>query len=152
MLTTDTKGRKNGLLMQLPKPVIKTVEGKQVKAPVIVKTGQTRMIEGYKCEKILVTLGDSSKIESWVTNEIMLNLSELVTLMNGSFKGKSPFSTSDVSAIKGAALETTITKKDGEIMKLTVSSIKTAKPEASLFSTDGFKIADVRGLPMFGAQ
>jgi hypothetical protein len=151
LLTADVKGKKNGLLMKLPKPIVKKPDPK-AKLPVMKKTGETKVIEGYKCERILVTDTAGNKIDSWVTAEIQLNLYQLVTLANSGFRGKSPFSNTDVSDIKGTALETTITRTDGGVMKITLSEIKKVKPAPTFFSTDGFKISDVRGLPMFGGQ
>lgn len=153
MLTVDLKGKKNGLLMKMPKPVLtKVTDEKKVVKPVIKKTGETRVIQGFKCEKIVVTLADTTKIESWVTNDILINMGELLNMTNAGFKGKSPFSKTNMDDIKGTAMETTITRTDGGIMKLTLSDIKKGKPDAALYSTDGFKVTDVRSMPMFSGQ
>lgn len=150
MLTIDAKGKKNGLLMKYPKPVLKKIDPK-AKLPVVKKTGETKMIQGFKCEKITIQT-DTTQIEAWITNEIIFDMSELIGLSNAGFKGKSPFSNTNVSDIKGTALEAIITQKNGAVLKMNISEIKKGKPEVALFSSEGFKIADVRGLPMFVAQ
>ncbi|MDB5227909.1 MAG: hypothetical protein JWN78_2102 [Bacteroidota bacterium] len=157
MLTTDNKGKKSGLLMKRPKPVLATADPKKAaKAPLIKKTGETKIIQGYKCEKLLVTYPDSTnkikKIESWVTADLALNTNDLITMANAGFKGKSPFGETNVSDVKGTALETNVLNRDGSEMKVTLTDIKKIKPAASLFTTDGFTITDIRGLPMFGGK
>lgn len=157
MLTIDAKGKKTGMLMKRPKPVlVKADPKKPVKAPLVTKTGETKTIQGFKCEKLLVTYPDTTskikKIESWVTIDFALNMNDLLNLANAGFRGKSPFSETNVSDVKGTALETTLFNKDGSEMKVTLTEIKKIKPSASLFTTDGFAITDIRGLPVYGGK
>ncbi|HQO32448.1 MAG TPA: DUF4412 domain-containing protein [Chitinophagales bacterium] len=152
-LTTDAKQKKSGLLLRLPTATLdKTSATEKAKAPVIQKTGITKMIQGYKCEKTLITPNDSTSIEAWITQELNLPFAEALTLSNSGFKGKSPFGKMNAKDIKGTSLETIVTQKDGTTLKITVTEIKTNKPNAALFSTTGFNIMDGRGLPMFNGQ
>lgn len=153
MLTTDVKGKKTGILMKFPKPILKqAADTKNTVKPLIKKTGETRVIQGYKCERVLISMPDTTKIDAWVTNEISLNMAELLSMANSGFKGKSPFGNTNLDELKGTALETVINRKDGGVMKLTITDIRKGKPDAVFFNTDGYKINDVRGLPMFGGQ
>jgi hypothetical protein len=147
MLTTDSKNKKSGLLTLLPKPILnKTTTVK--KPPVVTKTGIYKTIQGFKCEKILVNLGDTVNIEAYVTTEIIMDFNNLVLLTNSSLRSKSPF-TSLSYDVKGTMLESIISKKNGDITRLSVSDIKKGKPDAAAFSTNGYNIMDARGLPMF---
>ncbi|MBK9328205.1 MAG: DUF4412 domain-containing protein [Sphingobacteriales bacterium] len=152
-LTVDMKGKKSGLLLKLPKQVIsKDTTIRTPKAIVIKKTNESKVIEGYKCEKYVIDYTDTSKIVSWVTNDIALNSSDLLKLINMGFRGKSPFSKTNLSDIKGTALETIITKKDGSSTKITITEISKKKPDAVVFSYDGYNVADARSIPMFGGN
>lgn len=150
MLTTDAKNKKSGLLTKLPKPVInKSTTTK--KPPVITKTATYKTILGYKCEKILVNIGDTVNIEAYVTTDIIIDMNNLISLANTSLRNKSPLSklTYDV---KGTMLESIITKNNGNVTKLTVTDIRKGKPDPLAFSTNGYNIMDARGLPMFNGQ
>lgn len=152
-LTIDMKGKKSGLLLKLPKQVISKDTTIQTAKPIVIKkTNESKVIEGYKCEKYVIDYTDTSSIVSWVTNDIPLNSSDLLKLINMGFRGKSPFSKTNLSDIKGTALETTITKKDGSSTKITVTEISKKKPDAVVFSYDGYNVADARSIPMFGGN
>lgn len=152
-LTIDMKGKKSGLLLKLPKQVISKDTTIQTAKPIVIKkTNESKVIEGYKCEKYVIDYTDTSSIVSWVTNDIALNSSDLLKLINMGFRGKSPFSKTNLSDIKGTALETTITKKDGSSTKITVTEISKKKPDAVVFSYDGYNVADARSIPMFGGN
>lgn len=151
--TIDMKGKKSGLLLKLPKQVISKDTTIQTAKPIVIKkTNESKVIEGYKCEKYVIDYTDTSSIVSWVTNDIALNSSDLLKLINMGFRGKSPFSKTNLSDIKGTALETTITKKDGSSTKITVTEISKKKPDAVVFSYDGYNVADARSIPMFGGN
>ena len=150
MLTTDNKNKKNGLLTKLPKPLLnKTTTIK--KAPIVTKTGIFKTIQGYKCEKTLINIGDSINIESYITTEISIDVANSIILTNTSLKTKSPF-TNLIFDVKGTALESTLTYKNGTIIKLILSDIRKGKPEPAAFSTNGYNIMDARGLPMFNSN
>jgi hypothetical protein len=152
LLTKDVKGKKSGLLMSMPKPVLAKDSSKKEKAPIITKTGKTKKIEPYKCEQINILFADSTIVSAWVTKDINIDFSEIIGLANMGFKGKSPFKLSRLTEVKGTVLEAVFTYKDGETMKLSLTGIKKEKPAAALFSTDGYKVSDVRGLPIFSGQ
>jgi len=147
MLTTDSKNKKSGLLTKLPKPLLnKNTTAK--KPPLITKTGIYKTVQGFKCEKILVNIGDTVNIETYVTTEIIIDLSNVITLSNSSLRSKSPY-TNLTFDIKGSALESIITNKNGNVTKLAVTDIKKGKPDPAAFSSNGYNIMDARGLPMF---
>lgn len=150
MLTTDIKNKKNGLFTKLPKPILnKSTTVK--KAPIITKTGIFKTIQGFKCEKTLINIGDSIQIESYITTEILIDVANAISLSNSSLRTKSPF-TNLVFDIKGTALESIITYKNGDIFKLILSDIRKGKPDTAAFSTNGYNIMDARGLPMFNGN
>lgn len=150
MLTTDAKNKKSGLLTKLPKPVInKSTTAKKI--PVVTKTGIYKTIQGYKCEKILVNIGDTVNIEAYVTTEIIIDINNFISLANSSLRNKSPF-TSLSYDVKGTMLESIITKKNGDVTKLFLTDIRKGKPDPAAFSTNGYNIMDARGLPMFNGQ
>lgn len=149
VLTTDSKNKKSGLLTKIPDPLIAKKDTSKAKPPVITKTGKTKTIQGLKCEEYLVNFGDTTKINSWVTTELNMNSSDLFRLVNIGFKGRSPFGYTDMNAIKGVAVESTITKKDKTTMLITLTDIIKTKPSPILFSTDGYTLTDARSLPMF---
>lgn len=154
MLTTDAKGKKSGLLMSMPKPVIKSTpdSSKKEKAPIITKTGKTKKIGDFKCEQMNILFADSTIVSAWISTEINIDFSELINLANIGFKGKSPFKLARLTEVKGSILEAVFTYKDGETMKTSISSINKEKPAPALFSDEGYKVNDVRGLPIFGGQ
>ena len=147
MLTTAKNGKKSGLLMSIPKPIIEQ-NNKTMKPPVVTKTGLKKVIQTLTCEKIITMLGDSTKIEAWITNALILNISEAVQLTNLGFKNKSPFIAVNMNALTGTSLETTITSKNGNTIKLTITDIKKIKPDAAFFNSNGYTIMDARGLLM----
>lgn len=150
MLTSMKNGKKSGLLTTIPKPAIETA--KTTKAPIITKTKETKVIQGYACEKIIITLADTTKIESWTTGAIVINIAQAIQITNSGFKGKSPLSAVNISSLNGTPLETVITYKNGTSVKLIVTDIKKIKPDAAFFSSSGFNIMDARGLPMFNGN
>jgi hypothetical protein len=154
VLTTDTKNKKSGLITKIPDPlaVKKDTSKTPAKPPVVKKTGKIKTIQGFKCEEYLVNYGDTTTIESWVTTELNLNSADLLKLTNIGFKGRSPFGKTNLSAIKGTAIETTITEKNGKTMLISLSEIVKAKPSPALFSTDGYSLADARSLPVYAPR
>jgi hypothetical protein len=150
MLTTDIKNKKNGLLTKLPKPVLNKTSTVK-KAPIVTKTGIFKTIQGFKCEKTLINIGDSIQIESYITTEILIDVANAISLSNSSLRTKSPF-TNLVFDVKGTAMESIITYKNGDTVKLILSDIRKGKPEPAAFSTNGYNIMDARGLPMFNGN
>ena len=49
-------------------------------------------------------------------------------------------------------MESIITYKNGDTVKLILSDIRKGKPEPAAFSTNGYNIMDARGLPMFNGN
>ncbi len=144
MLTTMKGGKKIGLLTLVPKPVLE----KSQKAPVITKTTMTKIIQSFPCQKIVVTLNDSTKIEAWITNSMVLPVNDAVQFSNLGFKNKSPFNTINITSLSTTSLETIVTTKNGDVTKFTVTDIKKVKPVAAFFSSDGYNIMDARALLM----
>lgn len=147
MMTIDNKNKKSALLTKLPKPLLNSTSTTK-KAPIITKTGIFKTIQGYKCEKTLVNISDTINMEAYITSEIIIDNSKLITLCNTSLRNKSPFIYLDFST-KGSVLECIVTNKNGNITKLSVTSILKGKANPAAFNTDGYNIMDARGLPMF---
>ena len=147
MMTIDNKNKKSALLTKLPKPLLNSTT-KTKTAPIITKTGIYKTIQGYKCEKTLINIGDSINVEAYFTTEIIIDNSKLITLSNTSLRNKSPFIHLDYN-INGTMLESIITNKNGNITKLNVTDILKGKANPAAFNTDGYNIMDARGLPIF---
>lgn len=147
MMTIDNKHKKTALLTKLPKPLLNSNTATK-KAPIITKTGIYKTIQGYKCEKTLVNIGDTINMEAYVTTEIFIDNSKLITLCNTSLRNKSPFTHLDYN-LKGTTLECIITNKNGDVTKLTITDMLKGKANPAAFNTDGYNIMDARGLPMF---
>ncbi len=147
MMTIDNKNKKSALLTKLPKPILNSTIKIKI-APIISKTGIYKTIQGYKCEKTLINIGDSIKVEAYFTTEITIDNNKLIALSNSSLRNKSPFIHLDYN-INGTMLESIITNKNGNIIKLNVTYILKGKANPAAFNTDGYNIMDARGLPMF---
>lgn len=151
MLTEDSKGKKSGLIFNIPKKVI-TTNANTIKFTTQ-KTTETKVIEGYTCTKWITNGDNGVVIVSWISDKITLNYKEMLSSIGQSFKGKSPFENSYAKEIAGFSLETIVTDAQKKsTTTITLSGIKQERPDGKLFSTDGYSLMDARGLPIFGGQ
>lgn len=155
MLTVDKKGAKTGIIMKMPKITFsgdkleeqseQIIEGTTYK-----KTGEKRTIEGYLCEKWIITNEEGTSI-AWITDDVDFNLSNAFGFLGASAntpgsKGKPQ---KGFEMMKGFSLETTHTSKKGEVSVITVTNIRIGDVGDLPFSTEGFELQD---LSSFGSM
>lgn len=155
MLTMDKKGEKTGIIMKMPKITFSgdSLEGKTeqiIEGTTYKKTGEKRTIEGYLCEKWIITNEEGTSV-AWITDEVDFNLSNAFGFLGASAntpgsKGKSQ---KGYEMMKGFSLETTHTSKKGEVSVITVTNIRIGDVGEVPFSTEGYELQD---LSSFGSM
>ena len=115
----------------------------QAKTPKVTRTGKTKMIEGYKCEQVLME-DDDSNVEVWITDGLDFNPMDFMGAVKGSDKDYAADKLYQGWMKNGVSLETIITKKDkSSVVTMQLKNIKKEHVEASLFSTEGYQIMDM---------
>lgn len=115
----------------------------QAKNPKITRTGKTKMIEGYKCEQVLME-DDDSNVDAWITDALGFNPIDFMGAVKGSDKDYSVEKLYKGWMKNGVSMETTIAKKDkSSVITMQLKNIKKETVSASLFSTDGYQIMDM---------
>jgi len=150
MLFVDVKkNKKNGMMMKMPNVTVSGNTATTTVTSTIQKTAETKIIDGYKCTKWIISYSDGAKCESWVTKDITLNSAESVSYFTTGMKGKkSPINT-ECANINGCAIESYYTSSDGTTVFMKTTDIKKGKPDASFFTTSGYEITDVTGIQFF---
>lgn len=151
MLIDDLKKKKkSGMVMRMPKI---SVSGNKTETPAvsvsIQKTAETKIIDGFKCNKWVLTYSDGAKCEAWVTKDVTINTSEALSYFTAGMKGKKSSINTDCANIDGCALESTYTAKDGSTVFMKLTDIKKGKPAPAFFSEDGYQVMDVTGVEFF---
>lgn len=130
ILTTDKKGRKTGIIMKMQKFTYTSDKLDQKMEQVIdgttyKRTGEKKTIEGYLCEKWIIT-NEDGVIESWVTDQVDFNLGNAFGFLTASsgMPGSNTPQYKSFQSIKGFSLETTYTSKKGEKSIITVTDIQ----------------------------
>lgn len=145
-------GKKTGMKMKMPKITVSGVTDDNSTDCVVKKTDETKVIEGYTCRKYIMTYNDGAVMEAWISQDLKLNLGSLMTMVNGSMKGKGPDGGGKYPNMQGMTLETNYTGTDGSRSQMLIKNLKVGNPDASKFSTEGYQIIDLSGMsmPMFG--
>lgn len=133
----------NGVGMRMKVNPQKMVNDTKADPPKISRTRESKVIEGYTCQKIFVETAESTS-DVWVTDEIKMTMADLLGMFNA--KGqRSPVSSmnSVFENIQGVALETVTTSiKTKEKTTMTIHDIKNEPVSEEVFSTDGYNIMD----------
>lgn len=93
MITTDKKGEKTGYRLRIPRMGETVTEtGEEVMDRyTFEKTGERKMIDGYDCEKVIVTdTKEGAVTESWITQDLDITSAEIFGGMATAFGGKAP--------------------------------------------------------------
>lgn len=150
MLFVDAKkNKKNGMLMKIPKVSVTNTSSDVNVSSTIQKTNESKIIDTYKCNKWIITYSDGAKAIAWITTDLKINTAEAVSFFITGMKGKKSPVNTECANIKGCALESLYTAKDGSTVFMKMTDIRVGKPDASFFSTSGYEITDVSGIQFF---
>ena len=149
MITTDKKGEKSGVRLRVPfmgADVTETGEDMMDRFT-FEKTGERKTIDGYDCEKVIVTDTKRGTVtESWITQDLDITSMDIFGGMARAFGGKAP-------QARGAASEAPF--EGFPIMSTTVENGKTSvtrfrnirigadNMDRSLLDTSGVEIQSV---------
>lgn len=150
-ILTENNGQKTGMIMKMKTISVDLSEVEEMEdlenMTVKVHKNERRNIDGYNCYKV-TAFNDEFESESWVTEDIPLNMQEMFGFMNVQSKGGNNPYEEKFGHIKGMVIEATSTdKKSGEVTKMNMRNIKVGSPDAAMFSTDGYQMM---ALPDFG--
>lgn len=104
MVTIDKDGKKTGVRMRMPgmRSTMESAVEETTTRYTIEATGERKVIDGYNCEKFIVTDTEEGIVtESWITKEAGMNVQEVFSgMMNmfGAAKQKNPGVTSAMSS------------------------------------------------------
>lgn len=149
-VTTDNSGKASAIRMKLPNlggATAGAIEDQATGNYTVNRTGERQVIDGYNCEKIIVTDQDrGNTTTAWVTQDIDLTWEEMFTAMTG-FAGKQnknlPNFQHFAEEIGGLTIKATST--DGkETTDLHYKNIKLDdKTDRSLFNLQGIEVMDL---------
>ncbi len=151
-ILTDIGGNKTGFLMDMKTVVsditIAAAEGDMDDVKVEVFKSQKEMIQGYKCYKVVAS-NDEFESESWVTEDVDLDMSKLMGYMNMQNNGGNDY-LKKFGNINGWPIKTTTTDKEsGEVSTMEMKNIKKGNAYGDVFSTDGYTLME---MPNFGNE
>lgn len=146
IMCTDKGGRKIGMKQDMNKAGQFMPQSENAKPPVFTETTESKIIDGYKCRKVIMET-DDSKNDMWMTTDLKLNMKDLLSAMSAN---KSPASITFRSMSKnfgdhpGVSIETTITnKKTNETAIMTLRNVKPGKVDEKVFNTDDFQLMEM---------
>lgn len=147
-LMTDDKGNRSGFKTKMMKfsSAQDDSDTKSDKDAKMVRTGETKMIEGYTCTKYTYTSEEGSG-EAWVAEDIKFDIMQTFAQMSGSAPNKDwqkvPYS--------GLMMENTWNSTDGkERVDMYIRDLQVGKIDDAMFSTEGYNLQDMTNLPSFG--
>lgn len=151
-LLMDQGGQKMGIVMQNPEFINsdEEKEAEEAESPeiTVTKTGETKVIAGYECKKIIVET-EENLTTLWVTDELDLNLAQVMSMF--AYKGANPMSGKEPDEenpyadldIEGMPIDIYSEDKDtGEKNKVMIRDI-TDTIDRDLFSTEGYQMIDM---------
>lgn len=149
IMLMDNKGNKTAMKQKVKDPVEMINKNSKEEAKVT-KTGETKTIEGYKCEKWIVETSEA-KSEMWVTNELGITMVDMLGFMSG--RNAAAYAKNfpkGIEKMEGISLETNVTQtKNGEKSKIVIHDIKKQKVDDAIFSTEGYQMMDMPEMPGF---
>ena len=93
MITTDKKGEKSGVRLRIPSLGSTVTEAGEeaMDRYTFEKTGERKTVDGYNCEKVIVTDTEKGTVtESWITKDLDITSAEIFGGMARAFGGKAP--------------------------------------------------------------
>ncbi len=137
----DGNGQKMAMVMEMT-DIEKAIE--QSKDPKITITKETKVIDGYKCTKV-ITETDESVSEMWLTEDLGLNYGDLYKMVSSN---KSPqgsnYNIPAMKNVKGFPVQMVMTdKKKNETVTVNIKNISKAKVDDKVFSLEGYQMMDM---------
>ncbi len=149
ILTTDKKGRKTGMEMELKsfdwaiKGAVKKDENMMKNHEASVKeTNEYQTIEGYKCRKYLYE-NEKYRSEIWITNDLKIDYKKFNSSMSSIFSTQPTGNNEYYKAgMKGIMIRTHIFPIDKRMDEtiMTMKNFKLGSVDQSKFSTEGYKV------------
>lgn len=146
MITTDKKGEKSGVRLRVPfmGNTVTEVGEETLDRYTFEKTGERKVVDGYNCEKVIVTDTKKGTItESWITKDLKITSAEIFGGMAKAFGGKAPQSRGNTSQApyEGFPILST-TVENGKTYETRFRNIKVgeANMDQSLLDTSGVEI------------
>lgn len=126
-----------------------------MKKPEIMETGETKIIDGYKCKKVVVK-SETSNAEVWYTTEVPLNFAELSNSMGMAMTQPRPgIAPNEMTRqpnipveLKGfPMLIISNNMKTGEVTTMTFKNVKKGQVDEKKFDTKGYQQMDMPMMP-----
>ncbi|MEO0626464.1 MAG: DUF4412 domain-containing protein [Bacteroidota bacterium] len=111
----------------------------------IERTGETRVIDGYTCEKVIYTNTEEEQVtEAWVTDDVELGVAEMFGPFAGMSQGRSPGSSAMAQDFMGFPIEMTSTDRRGEQVIMKMRNIKVEDDaDHTILDVSGLQIQDM---------
>lgn len=154
LVSTDNKGETSAMRMRMPnmqaaieKEMAKQEqrgEDGQSERWTINNTGERMNIDGYDCQKIIVTDTETGDVTtSWVTDDTGLNQMQLTRGMAASFGGGQMSMPADAPMVDGILIKAT-TVTDKETTEIHVTNIKVDEAtDRSIMNLEGIEVTEV---------
>ncbi len=152
MVTTNEKGKKEGVRMRIPnmnnttQSTVDEIAEDYSHRIKINRTGERKNIEGYSCEKYIITdTQENSTTTAWVTNSLDLSMEDMLKVLTGVVGGgmvKMPdIKHQPKGAFDGLLIQAIVEDEKGEVSQVTYKNIKTDAAADQ-------QILDIRGIPI----
>lgn len=148
-MVTNEDGEQQAVRMrmptiQTPEEVEETIE-ETMENMTIERTGETRVIDGYNCEKVIYTnTKEETVTEAWVTDEIELTAMDLAGPFMQMFQGKGAGSSALSQPFQEFPIESTTTDKRDKVTTMKVRDVKVgADADHSLLDVSGIPVQDM---------
>lgn len=143
MTTISTeKGKSTGFKMR--RPNIKKYAENAMDDMKITRTGETKTIDGYKCEKVIYENEKEEMVTTaWITQDIAMPWKEVIKSMS---MGRMPGNYNNQEMVEGFAIESETVEKGGkQTYKMKTTDIKVGNIDRAVFDTSGVEIMTMPG-------
>ena len=143
IICNDRGGRRIGMKVNMKDA--ERFAPQEAKPATFTETAETKVIDGYKCKKIIMESEDA-KNDLWMTTDLEMSMKNLLTSVSAN---RSPGSIMlrnlqrGYGDQKGVALEVySVNKKTKEEFTMTIHNIKKVKVDDKIFNTDDFQLME----------
>lgn len=154
IITTDKKGKTEGMRMRMPnmQAMVQDAMDEEVEdinnRIQINRTGERKTIDGYNCEKYIVTDQEEGTVTTaWVTNDLNLSMAELMGAMVGFVGGgqiKMPDMPKHGNMLDGIMIQANQVNQKGEKTDIYYRNIKLdGQTDQSILNVSGIPIQEV---------
>ncbi len=145
-LITDNKGERTGIKMKMMKVNVEG-DGKTTDNDTkVVRTNETKVIEGHTCRKYTYSDKDGSG-EAWIAEDLDFDMMGAFRQMVGGKKMEDW----QRMGTTGVVMENTWTSADGkEKVVMYTRDLVVGKVDEAIFSTKGYEVQDMTAFPMPG--